>query len=246
MSDPPAGCPVVVLAGGLGTRMAHIAPDLPKALVPVLGEPFAFHQLRLLAAQGVRDVLYVVGHRGARIREAVGDGRTFDLAVAYVDERESLHGTAGALRLALDRGVLPETFGVLYGDSYLPIDYQAVWDAYATADRPALMTVIRNHDRWDTSNAELAEGRVRYRKGAGPETGMTYIDYGLSVVSARVVSERIPRDAVSDLAELFTDLGERGMLAGFEVYERFYEVGSESGIADLEDMLARRTGAQRP
>ena len=98
----------------------------------------------------------------------------------------------------------------------------------------------------DTSNAELAEGRVRYRKGAGPETGMTYIDYGLSVVSARVVSERIPRDAVSDLAELFTDLGERGMLAGFEVYERFYEVGSESGIADLEDMLARRTGAQRP
>ena len=238
MSDPPAGCPVVVLAGGLGTRMAHIAPDLPKALVPVLGEPFAFHQLRLLAAQGVRDVLYVVGHRGARIREAVGDGRTFDLAVAYVDERESLHGTAGALRLALDRGVLPETFGVLYGDSYLPIDLAPVWRAFSDDGRPALMTVYRNEGLWDSSNAVFGNGTVlRYDKDpAAHEPAMEWIDYGFSVLERSVV-DRIPTDSVVDLADVYRDLSRRGELAGYEVSERFYEIGSPDGLAELERYL---------
>ena len=238
MSDPPAGYPVVVLAGGLGTRMAHIAPDLPKALVPVLGEPFAFHQLRLLAAQGVRDVLYVVGHLGARIREAVGDGRTFDLAVAYVDERESLHGTAGALRLALDRGVLPETFGVLYGDSYLPIDLAPVWRAFSDDGRPALMTVFRNERLWDSSNAVFGNGTVlRYDKDpAAHEPAMEWIDYGFSVLERSVV-DRIPTDSVVDLADVYRDLSRRGELAGYEVSERFYEVGSPGGLAELEDYL---------
>ena len=117
--------PVVVLAGGLGTRMRDAAPGLPKALVPVLGEPFAFHQLRLLASQGVREVVYVIGHLGSQIRAAVGDGDAFGLGVSYVDEGESLRGTGGALRFAHDRGTLPDVFGVLYGDSYLPIDLDA-------------------------------------------------------------------------------------------------------------------------
>jgi len=237
---------VLVLAGGLGTRMRPRTDTMPKALLPVAGRPFAERQVELLVDNGVDDIVFAVAYLGHMIQDTLGDGRRWGIGIRYVDEGDHRRGTGGATRLFVDSGLADDDFAVLYGDSYLPIDYQAVWDAYATADRPALMTVIRNHDRWDTSNAELAEGRVRYRKGAGPETGMTYIDYGLSVVSARVVSERIPRDAVSDLAELFTDLGERGMLAGFEVYERFYEVGSESGIADLEDMLARRTGAQRP
>jgi NDP-sugar pyrophosphorylase family protein len=237
---------VLVLAGGLGTRMRPRTDTMPKALLPVAGRPFAERQVELLVDHGVDDIVFAVAYLGHMIQDTLGDGRRWGIGIRYVDEGEHRRGTGGATRLFVDSGLADDDFAVLYGDSYLPIDYQAVWDAYAAADQPALMTVIRNHDRWDTSNAELAEGRVRYRKGTGPETGMTYIDYGLSVVSARVVSERIPRDAVSDLAELFTDLGERGMLAGFEVYERFYEVGSESGIADLEDMLARRTGAQRP
>jgi NDP-sugar pyrophosphorylase family protein len=238
---------ILVLAGGLGTRMRPRTDTMPKALLPVAGRPFAERQVELLVEAGVDDIVFAVAYLGDMIRDALGDGRRWGISIRYVDEGEHRRGTGGATRLFVDSGLADDDFAVLYGDSYLPIDYQAVWDAYAAAHQPALMTVIRNHNRWDASNAELdAEGRVRYRKGAGPETGMTYIDYGLSVVSARVVSERIPRNAVSDLAELFTDLGERGMLAGFEVYERFYEVGSESGIADLEDMLARRTGAQRP
>jgi NDP-sugar pyrophosphorylase family protein len=221
--------------------MDSVAPSLPKALVPVLGEPFAFHQLRLLASQGVSELVYVVGHRGEQLRDAVGDGSAFGLDVSYVDEGDVLHGTGGALRVALDRGALPTVFGVLYGDSYLPVELAPVWEAFAAAGRPALMTVYRNEDRWDRSNAVL-EGElvVLYDKRAeSRDERMLWIDYGFSVLRREVVEE-IGAEQVVDLAEVYRRLSARGDLAGHEVTERFYEAGSPQGLADLEDHLAGR------
>ena len=235
--------PVVVLAGGLGTRLEGVAPGIPKSLVPVLGEPFAFHQLRLLESQGVREVAYVLGHLGDRVRGAVGDGSAFGLEVTYVDEGDELHGTGGALRVALDAGVLAEAFGVLYGDSYLPIELAPVWAAFEASGRPALMTVFRNEDRWDRSNAVLADGLVvRYEKRPeARDPRMEWIDFGLTVLTQDLVRE-IPSGAVADLADLYRSLSARGDLAGFEVTERFYEVGSLEGISELE----RRLGLDPP
>jgi MurNAc alpha-1-phosphate uridylyltransferase len=233
--------PVVILAGGLGTRMEGVAPGVPKALVPVLGEPFAFHQLRLLSSRGAREVVYVVGHRGEKVRSAVGDGSAFGLEVTYVDEGGELHGTGGALRVALDAGALADAFGVLYGDSYLPIDLAPVFEAFAKAERPALMTVLRNEDRWDRSNVVLENGLVVvYDKGAATrDPRMKWIDYGLSVLRRDVVAN-IPEGSVVDLADVFRDLSSRGELAGYEVVQRFYEGGSPAGLADLERHLAGR------
>jgi NDP-sugar pyrophosphorylase family protein len=230
-----------VLAGGLGTRMEGVAPGIPKALVPVLGEPFAFHQLRLLASQGVREVVYVVGHHGGQLRAALGDGSTFELAISYVDEGEELHGTGGALRVALDRGALPEVFGVLYGDSYLPFDLAPVWAAFHAAARPVLMTVYRNEDRWDRSNAVLDGGLVVVydKRPSARDERMAWIDYGFSVLRREVV-EGIPSGQVVDLADVYGSLGARGELAGYEVAERFFEAGSPQGLADLERRLGGR------
>ena len=221
--------------------MEGAAPGIPKALVPVLGEPFAFHQLRLLAAQGVRDVVYVVGHRAAQIRDAVGEGSDFGLAVFYVDEGDELHGTGGALRVALDRGALGDVFGVLYGDSYLPTELAPIWAAFATSGRPALMTVHRNEDRWDRSNAVLEDGLVVVydKRPEARDPRMAWIDYGLSVLRRSVVDD-IRAGATVDLAEIYGTLSARGELAGHEVSERFYEVGSPEGVADLERHLAGR------
>jgi NDP-sugar pyrophosphorylase family protein len=221
--------------------MEGVAPGIPKTLVPVRGEPFAFHQLRLLASQGVDEAVYVVGYRGAQIREEVGDGGAFGVRVTYVDEGDELHGTGGALRVALDRGALAEVFGVLYGDSYLPTELAPIWDAFASAERVALMTVHRNEDRWDRSNAVFEDGAITYyEKGLGTRAPrMKWIDYGFSVLRREVVA-RLPGDAIVDLADLYRELSSRGELAGYEVSERFYEVGSPEGIADLERHLAGR------
>jgi N-acetyl-alpha-D-muramate 1-phosphate uridylyltransferase len=237
---------VLILAGGLGTRPWPRTAAVPKALLPVAGRPFAEHQIELLAAAGVEDIVFAIAHRGAMIRRALGDGRRWGVRIRYSDEGRELRGTGGAVRLFAASGLADEIFALLYGDSYLPIDYPAVWQAYSRGRVPALMTVLHNNDRWHTSNAGFAhDGRLRYRKGGGEGGGMTHIDYGLSILPRGLVLERVAPDGPSDLADLFADLGDRGELAAYEVRERFYEIGSDEGLADLEELLAGRAGVAR-
>ena len=234
----------VILAGGIGTRMRPATEEMPKALLPVLGKPFADWQLELLAGRGVERVLYSVGYKGEMIREHVGDGARFGLAVAYVDEGEHLRGTGGAVRLAYDLGELEGAFFVLYGDSYLPIDYGAVESAWEKTSLPALMTVFRNEGQWDKSNAIYSDGKVvLYDKDrpADRVEEMRWIDYGLSVLGREVVGDYCVPGAVADLADLTRDLSREGKLAGYEVTQRFYEAGSPEGLADLERYLSDKS-----
>lgn len=231
----------VILAGGLGTRLWPMTKTIPKALIPINGRPFADYQLAWLARQDIKEVVYCVGFLGEQIRSHVGNGDAAGLKVRYVDEGENLKGTAGALRLAHDAGLLAESFFVLYGDSYLPIQFAPVLAAYRTAGCPALMTVMRNQDRWDRSNVIFTPPTVTlYDKAADEATRarMAYIDYGLSVVSRDLIKRRVESDTKTDLADIFRRLSIAGELAGFEITQRFYEIGSESGIADFAKLMA--------
>ncbi|MGA7911124.1 MAG: sugar phosphate nucleotidyltransferase [Candidatus Dormiibacterota bacterium] len=235
----------MVLAGGLGTRMRPATEVLPKALIPVLGRPFADWQLERLAAQGIGRVTYSVGYRGEMLRAHVGDGSRFGLNVAWVDEGERLLGTGGALRRAFDEGALEEAFFVLYGDSYLPVSMKEVEAAWRDSKQPALMTVLRNEGRWDTSNAIYAEGKVVLYDKSRPQerqSEMRCIDYGLSVLTRDVIANRIESGSIADLAGVMKELSLESHLAGLEVKERFYEAGSPQGLRELEAYLSRATG----
>ena len=168
----------LILAGGLGTRMKPATDNVAKALIPVQGRPFADHQLTWLAAQGVKRVVYAIGHMGGQIRDFVGDGGDWGLEAAYSDEGDRSLGTGGAVRLAQDEGVLDRGFLVLYCDSYLSVDVQAVWAASDQGGHP-LMCVHRNDGRWDASNAIFEKGLVtKMEKGRedAQAIGMAYID----------------------------------------------------------------------
>jgi NDP-sugar pyrophosphorylase family protein len=226
----------VILAGGLGTRIRARRADLPKALIPVLGKPFIEYQLEWLARQGVRSVVLSVGYLGAMIATAVGDGARFGLSVAYSDEGEKLRGTGGALRLAADLDLLDESFFLLYGDSYLPIDLAPVW---RTSDEGKIctMTVLRNQGRWDRSNVLVrADGSMLYDKSVSDPAaaGMEHIDYGLSVLRRDVILNHITAAVKADIADLMHSLSVRGQLRAHEVSERFYEIGSPQGLDDFE------------
>jgi MurNAc alpha-1-phosphate uridylyltransferase len=231
----------VILAGGVATRLGTQAGDLPKTLVPVGGRPFADHQLTWLAEQGISHVVYCIGYRGDQIRDYVGGGERWGLRVKYVDEGSDLRGTGGALRLAYDQSALAEDFVVLYGDSYLRVDLPAVRVFFQKSGQAALMTVLRNDNRWGPSNADF-DGQLvtRYSKTAG---NFEWIDYGLSVLARDVVAE-IPPEEIVDLADLFTKLSREGRLAGFEVNERFYEIGSPAGLEELERLLGAENGSR--
>ena len=230
--------PVAILAGGLATRLRPVTETIPKALIEIAGEPFAFHQLRLLARNGITHVVYCVGHRSEQLANAVGDGHRFGLRVEYVHDGPMLLGTGGAIVNALP--LLGRQFFVLYGDSYLDCDYRGVETAFDRSGMPALMTVYRNEGQWDTSNVEYASSRILAYSKTDRTPRMRYIDYGLGVFDADVFSGLAPGVA-TDLAGLYERLASEGRLAAFQCSERFYEVGSHSGIRELEDLF---TGLQ--
>jgi N-acetyl-alpha-D-muramate 1-phosphate uridylyltransferase len=232
----------LILAGGLGTRVRAISPDRPKALMPIRGRPFVSYQLAWLAAHGVTEVVLSIGHLGAMIRDVVGDGRSFGLSVRYADEGDDLRGTAGAIRFALDQDLLAAGFFVLYGDSYLPIELSPVWAASDDGRHPT-MTVMKNDGRWDRSNVRFGDGKVLLYDKRHPDpaaAGIDYIDYGLSVMTADCIRAHVPGGAKADLADVFAAESRAGRLRGFEVSERFYEIGSPQGIADLTAYLQRQ------
>jgi MurNAc alpha-1-phosphate uridylyltransferase len=231
----------VILAGGRGTRMRPLTDTIPKALVPVLGAPFAGWQLSWLATHGLKKVTFSVGYKAGMIRDYVGDGRRWSLDVEYVDEGEDLRGTGGALRLALDQGVLEESFFLLYGDSFLPVDMRWVEASWEAVSQPAMMAVFRNDNQWDSSNVIFHDGLVQlYDKSrpADPLAEMKWIDYGLSVLSRDLIEHKVQSGTVSDIADVLHDVSVSGQLAGLEVHDRFYEIGSATGLSDLERYVA--------
>ena len=229
----------VILAGGLGTRMAAHTAARPKALIEVAGEPFLRHQLRLLAGHGISDVVISTGYRAEMIEDEVTINRPMGMRIRCVPDGDVLLGTGGALRRCLDQGALAERFFVLYGDSYLLVDYAAVWAAFDPSRYRALMTVWPNADRLDASNVVYRGGRVElYCKRADRSAfpGMDHVDWGLSVLTAAIVGEVEPGHPC-DLADVCEGLSRRGELQGYEVHQRFYEIGSPAGLADLEELL---------
>jgi N-acetyl-alpha-D-muramate 1-phosphate uridylyltransferase len=232
--------PVAILAGGLATRLRPLTERLPKSLLPVAGRPFIFHQLELLSRQGVERVVLCVGHLAGQIQSALEAGASSRLKISYSFDGAEPLGTGGALKQALP--LLGAEFFVLNGDSYLPCSLAAIQSAYRGAQRPALMTVLRNGNRWDTSNVRFENGELLAYDKHAPRPDMQHIDFGLSVVS-RAVFAGYADSAVIDLADIFRQLTLRGQLAAFEVTERFYEIGSPQGLRDAEEFLARRPHA---
>jgi NDP-sugar pyrophosphorylase family protein len=230
MSMPP----VAILAGGLARRLRPLTDTIPKALVDINGEPFIAHQLRLLHSRGIRRVVLCLGYRGEMVQDFVGKGERFGVSVAYSFDGPVLRGTGGAVHEALP--LLGEAFFVLYGDSYLTCDYTLVEEAFASSGKMALMTIFRNQGRWDTSNVEFAEGKLLAYDKKNRTPRMHYIDYGLSMFKRQAFATLAP-GSVCDLVEVYQELLQRDEVAAFEVKERFYEVGSESGIQELSQAL---------
>ena len=229
--------PVAILAGGLATRLHPITETIPKSLVDVAGKPFIVRQLDYLQQQGITHVVLCISYLGEQVEAIVGDGAAFGLKVDYSWDGPSLLGTGGALRQALP--LLGEQFFVFYGDSYLPIDFQAVERDYLISSKPALMTVLRNDDLWDKSNVLFQDGRITEYNKRSPRPEMAHIDYGLGVLSAAALKDA-PVNEPFDLADLYHKLSVQGALAGHEVFERFYEIGSHKGLQETINYFKKR------
>ena len=210
---------------------------IPKVLLEVAGEPFAVHQIKLLARHGVRRIVFCVGCMGDQVQAALGDGQRWGVQVDYIFDGPTLLGTGGALRNALPK--LGEAFFVLYGDSYLECDYSAIERAFLADGKRGLMTVFRNEGKWDKSNVVCANGSIICYDKRNSRPDMQHIDYGLGALHADVFNH-YPEGTVLDLAKVYMDMVAQNQLAGYEVTQRFYEIGSPSGLKDLQHHLVKK------
>lgn len=232
--------PAAILAGGLASRLGPITEHIPKSLVEVDGRPFAEHQVQLLRMHGVTDILFLVGHLGQMVQDALGNGTQWDVRLRYSFDGPRPLGTGGAIRRALTQ--LGDAFFVLYGDSYLECNYAGIEQAFLASARSGLMTVWQNEDRWGRSNVLLSDGRIiRYDKQLHT-ADMRHIDYGVGVFKASAFAAYNEEEPF-DLATVYQDLLARNDLAAFEVPTRFYEIGSPSGLEETRAHIAQKRTA---
>jgi histidinol-phosphate phosphatase family protein len=235
-----AAVPLALLAGGLGTRVQGISNTIPKALFEVGGSPFIDHQLALLQRNGIRRVVICSGHLGDQIETYVGDGSRFGLDVQYSREGDRLLGTAGALKKA--GPLLGDLFWVMYGDTYLDVNFREIFEAFRDSPALGMLTVFRNENRFDRSNIVFQNGRIVAYDKHVRRPAMTYIDYGLALLREAVLVPIHPSEPF-DLADLYRQLVARGVMDAFEVDQRFYEIGSPAGLAETRRFFEEQGGS---
>jgi NDP-sugar pyrophosphorylase family protein len=224
--------PVIILAGGKATRLGKIAKNTPKSLIKINNHPFLYHQLIYLEKQGIKEVIICAGHLGFKIKKFI-EKKKINLKIKYFNDGKKLLGTGGAIKKILP--FLKNNFFVMYGDSYLPINFRNVQKLYINSKKLGLITIYKNKNKLDKSNIILKSGNIYYDKFK-PIKGMHYIDYGLNILNKRVF-KYFNLKKKFDLAEVLNLISKKNLLTFMLVKKRFYEIGSLHGIKDTEDFL---------
>ena len=226
---------IAILAGGLATRLYPLTKNIPKSMVMIAGKPFLQYQVELLRRHNITDIVLCVGHLSEQIKGYFGDGSRFGVRIRYSDEGERRLGTAGALKWA--EPLLEDVFFVMFGDSYLMLDYKAIMDYFLAYDRLGLMVVYRNENRYDTSDVVIKDGLVVAYDKENPTPEMVYINEGLSILRKEALSF-IPRGQPLSLQQFFRILIEQRQLLAFETKQRFYEIGSFAGLEEFSRLVS--------
>ena len=226
------------MAGGLGTRMAQFTKEIPKALIPISGQPFIRRQLQNLISQGISQVIISTGYLGDQIEAEVSENCPKGMTVTCVSDGPVLLGTGGSLRRMFDLGLLDEVFLYTYGDSYLTVDHMKVAQSYDPVAADALMTVCENSGGHEVGNAIVKDGMVSLYQKNSKDVRMKWIDYGLSVISSKALATHINANEIFDIALMFEKLSTENKLQAFVSSQRYFEIGSMTGLKELESHLA--------
>jgi len=229
--------PIVILAGGLATRLRPITEKTPKSLIKINGVHFVLLQLDLLEKKGFKEIHFCLGFLGEQVEKAVKNSDYFErLNISFSYDGEKLLGTGGTIRKIINQ--LPDYFFITYGDSYLDINFHDIQEIFESKKQrfASLMTVYKNKDLFDTSNVIFENGSLELYSKINKDSRMAFIDYGVGILSNKCM-DIYEKNSIFDLGELYENLSLKKELYGFEVFQRFYEIGSLQGIKDLSKYL---------
>jgi len=225
---------VLISCGGLATRLRPLTKKIPKSMVEIEGKPFLEHQLNLLKKNGLKDIVLSIGFKGNQIKKYFATGKKFGVKIKYNPDGKKLLGTGGAIKKA--EKLLNDAFLVIYGDSYLPFDFQKAINYFNRFQKLGLMTVFKNANRYEPSNVEVQGNLVKSYSKKRKTKKMLYIDYGVSIFKKEVL-KNFPADTAFDLSLIHKDLIKKKQLLAFPVKQRFYQIGSFDGLEEFRQYL---------
>ncbi|MBI5779282.1 MAG: nucleotidyltransferase family protein [Planctomycetes bacterium] len=228
----------VILAGGLGTRLRPLTLTIPKPMVEIAGKPYLYYQLMYLKKYKITDILLCIGHLGHQIKEYFGTGRKYGLNIRYSSENKPL-GTGGGLKKA--RRLLQNSFILLYGDSFLPVNYSGLQAKFRAYGKSGLIAVYDNKDNTKVkNNIALDAGRAitRYDK-ISPGRDLQYVESGVLVLKKKILGLFPKREKVSLEIDIFPRLIKQRQLKGYICKNRFYDIGTFTGIRNFRRFLAQ-------
>lgn len=225
------------MAGGLATRLRPLTDDIPKSMISIEGKTFLQYQIELLNPYGVKEIVLCVGYRGKKIENYFGNGNKYNARILYSYEKEKLLGTGGALKLA--EPYLDEKFFLIWGDSYVRLNYKEMYDFHMknSCDFDVTMAIFYNIRNYDKSNIVYKNGKIKkYEKNSNDE--MKYIDAGLMVMNKKLLIS-IPPGKVFHIEDLFNKLAKEERLQPFLIKKRYYEIGSLKGLNQFTKFVKR-------
>ncbi|MDR4504203.1 MAG: nucleotidyltransferase family protein [Candidatus Scalindua sp.] len=226
----------VILAGGLGTRCGPLTLKTPKPMIPVIGKPYLEYQLQYLKRYKITDILLCVGYLGGQIQSHFGDGQSRDMSITYSFEENPL-GTGGALKNAAKH--LDNCFYLIYGDSFLPVNYSSIERRFFEVDKKVLMVVYDNRVDTSVPNNVSLDNRgmvTRYDKNRGNPV-LQYVDAGVLALKKDILDSIPPDKEVSLEREIFPDYIAGQECAGFVTQERFYDIGTPERLRIFKDYV---------
>lgn len=229
---------VVVLMGGLGTRLC--LTNCPKSMADVNGTPFFDYQMQLLRRWGFQKFLFLVGYQAQCIEEYYGDGSAWQVMIQYSYDGDKPMGTGGALKKAEKE--LEQDFLLIYGDSFMDIDYRETvyrYEMERIAGKLGIMTILQNENRYDKSNVIYNNGELLLYDKINTCEDMQYIDYGVSMLSKGILMGE-KEDEKFDIAAILTKLSKSGKLAAQVVTKRFYEIGNPDSLQEFRLYAKKR------
>lgn len=200
---------VVLLVGGLGTRLSSELGDLPKPMVEVGGYPFLEHELLHLREFGIRNIVLAVSHRREAIEQRFGDGRRLDLSIAYSRETQPL-GTSGALRNALPLLHGDEVL-VLNGDSFAEIDYDELLRFHRSHGGKLTISALYHSDCRDYGRLRISDGQIlEFVEKSHSDSSPGYINAGVYLFRRELIESIRPGVVESLENKLLPSLIARG------------------------------------
>lgn len=228
---------MVIMCGGLATRLGNLAKNIPKSMMDINGKPFLEYQIENLRNQGIDDILLCAGHLSEKIEKYFKEGLKFGIDIKYSYDGEKPLGPIGALKNA--ENLLDDDFFTMYGDSFLSVDYKKVYNFFEKHEKPACMIVYKNYDKYDKSNIIVKENMVIGYGAKNKSKDMIYIDYGASLLNKKTL-KIVPKNNFFTTGEFYTNLIKNKKLLAFEVKERFYHIGNPEALEEFKNFIKQR------